>query len=121
MTQCERREAMEETHLCSQWEIELRVQRALPGGSDNWRRPNVPILCSIPVEAIQDHIYVVEEKRDLCESWHGHDTSGLWRTNDPFGTQSSPYFPSRVTMSSNVAVVRSNMNSNKRILGSINE
>jgi hypothetical protein len=51
----------------------------------------------------------------------GIDTSGLWRTNDPFGTQSSPYFPSRVTTSSNVAVVRSNMNSNKSILGSINE
>jgi hypothetical protein len=51
----------------------------------------------------------------------GIDTSGLWRTNDPFGTQSSPYFPSRVTTGSNVAVVRSNMNSNKSILGSINE
>jgi hypothetical protein len=51
----------------------------------------------------------------------GINTSGLWRTNDPFGTQSSPTFPSRVTMSSNVAVVRSNMNSNKSILGSVNE
>ena len=77
MTQCERREAMEETHLCSRWEIESRV---LPGGSDNRRRPNVPILRSAPVEAIQDHVYVVEEKRDLCESWHGHRY--IWTVED---------------------------------------
>jgi hypothetical protein len=53
MTQCERQEAMEEKHLCSRWEIE---SKALPGGSDNRRRPNVPILHSVPVEAIQDHL-----------------------------------------------------------------
>jgi hypothetical protein len=78
MTQCERQEAMEETHLSSRWEIESRV---LPGGSDNRRRPNVPILRSVPVEAIQDHIYVVEEKHDLCdESWHGHRY--IWTVED---------------------------------------
>jgi hypothetical protein len=93
MTQCERREAMEETHLCSRWEIE---SRALPGGSDNRRRPNLPILHSVLVEAIQDHVYVVEEKRDLCEPWHGHryiwtveDQRSIWHSKFPlFSVQS---------------------------------
>jgi len=90
----QRRETMEETNLCSRWQIE---SRPMQGRSGNGRAPHVPILRSVPVETIQDHVYVIEENRDLCESWEGpryvwmlEDQRSVWHTKFPLFSNPNP-------------------------------
>jgi hypothetical protein len=34
-------------------------------------RPNIPNLRSVPVEALDEHVYIIEEKQGIQEEWTG--------------------------------------------------
>jgi hypothetical protein len=54
---------LQESHLCTRWLLD--TEKARDG-------TNMPQLYSVPVEAIQENILVVEEEPGLRESWAGH-------------------------------------------------
>jgi hypothetical protein len=80
-TSAERVLKLHETRLCGRW-----VAESIP--KPNWnaqgrprqRRPNVPVLRSVPVESLDEHIYVIEESPGLQEEWIGDKV--VWAMND---------------------------------------
>jgi hypothetical protein len=58
-----RQNKLQESHLYMRWLLD--TEKARDG-------TNMPQLYSVPVEAIQENILVVEEEPGLCESWAGY-------------------------------------------------
>jgi hypothetical protein len=78
---CERRGKMNETRLCSRWELESVPRSRLDGQQyQRGKRPNIPLMRSVPVETLQEHVYVVEEHPGLEEEWIG--SRFVWTMND---------------------------------------
>ena len=66
---------MDETHLCSQWELSMRR-----GSSQDEVRVNVPELYSVPAQNLDSPVLVFEENPGLCESWKGKRY--IWSVKD---------------------------------------
>ena len=60
-----RRRNMEETNLCSRWQLSMKSSTRLR------ERVNVPELYSVKAEDIHESVLVFEEHPGLCESWSG--------------------------------------------------
>jgi hypothetical protein len=76
-----RRNKLQQSHLCTRWLLDS--DKARDGTS-------IPRLYSVPVDAIQENILVVEEEPGLCESWVGNRC--IWHVKDR-QTQWSHMFP----------------------------
>jgi hypothetical protein len=63
-TRLERMHRLEETHLCKRWKLESQCS---PSGAHT----NVPLLQSVPIESLQEHVYIVNNDHGLSESWQG--------------------------------------------------
>jgi hypothetical protein len=66
-TSSERMKNMQETQLCTRWELELNPKEEV-------------VMYSVPVEAIQGHVYAIEESPGLQEEWIG--SRYVWTMND---------------------------------------
>jgi hypothetical protein len=62
---CARQLCMEETHLCSRWQLSMKR-----GSSQDEVRVNVPELYSVSAKDLKSPVLVFEENPGLCESWH---------------------------------------------------
>jgi hypothetical protein len=79
----ERTEKFHETRLCSRWVAEsipkplatMPRVHGIPAA-----RPNIPNLRSVPVEALDEHVYVIEEKQGIQEEWTGDKV--VWAMHD---------------------------------------
>jgi hypothetical protein len=63
---CVRQLHMEETHLCSHWQLSMKH-----GSSQDEVRVNIPKLFSVSANDIKSPDWVFEENPGLCESWGG--------------------------------------------------
>jgi hypothetical protein len=61
-----RRLRMEETHLCSCWQLSMKR-----GSSQDEVRVNVPELYLVSAKHLKCPVLVFEENPGLCESWQG--------------------------------------------------
>jgi hypothetical protein len=57
---------MEETHLCSRWQLSMKR-----GSSQDEVRVNIPELYSVSAKGLTSPVFVFEENPGLCESWQG--------------------------------------------------
>jgi hypothetical protein len=48
------------------------------GPPEKW--PKIPLLRSVPVEALDEHVYVIEENPGIQEEWTGNKV--LWAMHD---------------------------------------
>jgi hypothetical protein len=71
---------LEETHLCKRWKLES--QRSPIGA-----HANVPLLWSVPIELLQEHVYIINNDHGLSKSWQGskyvwewYDQHTVWPT-----------------------------------------
>jgi hypothetical protein len=80
-----RRLRMEETHLCSRWQLSMRH-----GSSQDEVRVNVPKLYLVSAKDLKSPVLVFEENRGLCESWQGKRY--VWSVRDG-QTEWSHMFP----------------------------
>jgi hypothetical protein len=62
-TRCERMEWLEETHLCKRWKLESQYSQGTSA--------TVPMLWSVPIEMLQEYVYIVNNDHGLSKSWHG--------------------------------------------------
>jgi len=69
-----RQRNMEETNLCSRWQISMK------SGTRRRERVNIPELYSVSSEDIHEGVLVFEEKPGLCESWNGR--RHVWLVKD---------------------------------------
>jgi hypothetical protein len=69
-----RQEQMEETNLCSCWQISMKHV--------SWQglQVNIPDLYAIRVADIHESVLVFEEQPSLCESWDGE--RHIWLVKD---------------------------------------
>jgi hypothetical protein len=75
----QRKARMHETELCSQWKMEsspIQDGRRYERG----QCPNVPLLRSVAVESLQEHVYVVAETPGIHEQWNGQHY--VWTMED---------------------------------------
>jgi hypothetical protein len=82
-TSAERTEKFHETRLCSRWVAESipKPLAMMPRVHEiPATRPNIPNLRSVPVEALDEHIYVIEEKPGIQEEWTGDKV--VWAMHD---------------------------------------
>jgi hypothetical protein len=63
---CTRRQHMDETHLCSHWQLSMKH-----GSSQDEVRVNVPKLYSVLAKDLNSPVLVFEENPGLCKSWQG--------------------------------------------------
>ena len=82
-TSTERTEKFHETRLCSRWVAEsipkpLATMPRVHGPSE--KRPNIPVLRSVPVETLDEHVYVIEENPGIQEEWTGDKV--VWAMRD---------------------------------------
>jgi hypothetical protein len=61
-----RQQHMEETHLCSRWQLSMKR-----GSSQDEVRVNVPKLYPVSAKDLKSPVLVFEENPGLCESWRG--------------------------------------------------
>jgi hypothetical protein len=61
---CARWLRMEETHLCSRWQLSMKH-----GSSQDEIRANVPKVYSVSAKDLESPVLVFEENPGLCESW----------------------------------------------------
>jgi hypothetical protein len=76
---------MEETHLCSRWQLSMKR-----GSSQDEVRVNVPKLYSVSAKDLKSPVLVFEENPGLCELWGGKWY--VWSVRDR-KTQWSHMFP----------------------------
>jgi hypothetical protein len=76
---------MEETHLCSRWQLSMKC-----GSSQDEVRVNVPELYSVSAKDLKSPVLVFEENPGLCESWRGKRY--VWSVRDR-QTEWSHMFP----------------------------
>jgi hypothetical protein len=57
---------MDETHLCSQWQLSMKC-----GSSQEEVQVNIPKLYSVPAQDLNSPVLVFEENPGLCKSWQG--------------------------------------------------
>jgi hypothetical protein len=76
---------MEETHLCSRWQLSMRR-----GSSQDEVRVNVPELYLVSANDLKSPVLVFEENPGLCESWQGKRY--VWSVRDR-QTEWSHMFP----------------------------
>jgi hypothetical protein len=76
---------MEETHLCSHWQLFMKR-----GSSQDEVRVNVPKLYSVSAKDLKSPVIVFEENLGLCESWRGKRY--VWSVRDR-RTEWSHMFP----------------------------
>ncbi len=63
---CARQQCMDETHLCSRWQLLMKH-----GSSQDEVRVNVPKQYSVPAKDLNIPVSVFEENPGLCKSWQG--------------------------------------------------
>jgi hypothetical protein len=80
-----RRLRMEETHLCSHWQLSMKR-----GSSQDEVRVNVPKLYLVSAKDLKSPVLVFEEHPGLCESWRGKRY--VWSVRDR-RTEWSHMFP----------------------------
>jgi hypothetical protein len=80
-----RRLYMEETHLCSHWQLSMKR-----GSSQDEVRVNVPKLYSVSTKDLKIPVLVFEENPGLFESWQGKRY--VWSVRDR-RTKWSQMFP----------------------------
>jgi hypothetical protein len=80
-----RRLRMEETHLCSRWQLSMKC-----GSSQDEVRVNVPKLYLVSAKDLKSPVLVFEENPGLCESWQGKRY--VWSVRDR-RTEWSHMFP----------------------------
>jgi hypothetical protein len=61
---CARWLCMEETQLCSRWQLSMKR-----GSSQDEDRVNVPELYSVSTKDLKSPVLLFEENPGLCESW----------------------------------------------------
>jgi hypothetical protein len=76
---------MEETHLCSCWQLSMKC-----GSSQDEVRVNVPKLYLVSAKDLKSPVLVFEENLGLCESWRGKRY--VWLVRDRW-TEWSHMFP----------------------------
>jgi hypothetical protein len=76
---------VEETHLCSRWQLSMKR-----GSSQDEVRVNIPELYSVSAKDLQSPVLVFEENPGLCESWQGKRY--VWSVRDR-RTEWSHMFP----------------------------
>jgi hypothetical protein len=76
---------MEDTHLCSHWQLSMKH-----GSSQDELRVNVPELYSVSSNDLKSPVLVFEENPGLCESWQGKWY--VWSVRD-WQTEWSHMFP----------------------------
>jgi hypothetical protein len=76
---------MEETHLCSHWQLSMKR-----GSSQDEVRVNISELYSVSAKDLKSPILVFEENPGLCESWQGKQY--VWSVRDR-QTEWSHMFP----------------------------
>jgi hypothetical protein len=83
----DRREKLHETRLCSRWVAESKPNLRSTSRGNGGRRTNVPVLRTVPVESLDEHVYVIDENPGLQEEWTGekvvwslHDQRTVWST-----------------------------------------
>jgi hypothetical protein len=76
---------MEETHLCSCWQLSMKR-----GSSQDEIRVNIPELYSVSAKDLKRPVLVFEENPGLCESWQGKRY--VWSVRD-WWTEWSHMFP----------------------------
>jgi hypothetical protein len=59
-----RQQCMDETHLCSCWQLSMKH-----GSLQDEVTVNVPKLYSVPAKDLNSPVLVFEENPGLCESW----------------------------------------------------
>jgi len=79
-TSAERIEKFHETRLCSRWVAESTPKPQSMMQGRNGGRPNIPLLRSVPVETLDDHVYVVPETPGIQEEWTGDKV--VWAMKD---------------------------------------
>jgi hypothetical protein len=82
---CARWLRMEETHLCSRWQLSMKH-----GSSQDEVRVNVPRLYSVSAKDLKSPVLVFEENPSLCESRQGKRY--VWWVRDRW-TKWSHMFP----------------------------
>jgi hypothetical protein len=79
-TSSERMKNMQEKQLCTRWELESNPKEEPGRQYPRGQHPNVAVMYSVPVEAIQKHVYAIEESPGLQEEWIG--SRYVWTMND---------------------------------------
>ena len=82
-TSSERAANFHETRLCDRWVVESTpkpLQAMSTQHRNSGRRPKIPVLRSVPVETLDEHIYVVEETPGIQEEWTGDKL--VWAMRD---------------------------------------
>jgi hypothetical protein len=82
---CARRLCMEETHLCSRWQLSMKR-----GSSQDEVSVNVHELYLVSAKELKSPVLVFEEYPGLCESWRGKQY--VWSVRDR-QTEWSHMFP----------------------------
>jgi hypothetical protein len=82
-TSTKRTKKFHETRLCSRWVAEsipkpLAMMPTMHGPPEKW--PKIPLLWSVPVEALDEHVYVIEENPGIQEEWTGNKV--VWAMHD---------------------------------------
>jgi len=86
-TSAERKERFHETRLRSRWVAESMPKPVvtIPAHRRSSPRPRVPVFRSVPVETLDEHVYVIEESPGMAEEWIGdkvvwamHDQRTVW-------------------------------------------
>jgi hypothetical protein len=82
-TSTERTKKFHKTRLCSRWVAEsipkpLAMMPTMHGPPEKW--PKIPLLRSVPVEALDEHVYVIEENPGIQEEWTGDKV--VWAMHD---------------------------------------
>jgi hypothetical protein len=78
-------QCMEETHLCSCWQLSMKH-----GSSQDEVRVNVPKLYSVSANDLNSPVLVFEKNPVICESWRGKQY--VWSVRD-WQTKRSHMFP----------------------------
>jgi hypothetical protein len=71
---------MQEMQLCTRWELESNPKEELGWQYPRGQHPNIAVMYSVPVKAIQGHVYAIEESPGLQEEWIG--SRYVWTMND---------------------------------------
>jgi hypothetical protein len=82
-TSTKRTKKFQKTRFCSRWVAEsipkpLAMMPTMHGPPEKW--PNFPLLRSVPVEALDEHVYVIEENPGIQEEWTGNKV--VWAMHD---------------------------------------
>jgi hypothetical protein len=82
-TSTKRTKKFHETRLCSRWVAEsipkpLATMPTMHGPPEKW--PKIPLLRSVSVEALDQHVYVIEENPGIQEEWTGNEV--MWAMHD---------------------------------------